>query len=681
MLAASGLLPSCGGGSSATLQSDNIPGDSPPTDISVEPVEFPDYIKPVNYQLWFRPDKTLKTFMGRADVLINVTKKTSEITVAGHNIQFIQNRITLVSTTDNGIRSLVPITQLDANYAPGDFYDLRDPLGEINPGQYVLHMEWSGLINKKDAEGIFKIGLQSATGEISDAIVTQGESNFSRQWFPGWDEPAFRNTFELTAEVPGTWKAVANGTQISSTKLPDGYQRVVFAKTPPMPSYLMFFGGGKFDILEDAFISPLDGSSMRLRWWVPPRMTEWAQYGMKFTKEALNYYYNYFQIPLPFDKMDTIAANDGRNQISAGFGGMENWGAIFEFADLVLVPPDTPPLSDTVSYPFTIVSHELAHQWFGDLVTLDWWDDAWLNESFANWFQNVTGIALHPEFNSWQGYVGNKQLMFVIDTLVDIPVQHNLSDDGSMGFLDWLTYDKGGHILQMLENFMGKDAMQKGLQSYLNTYKFGNGTPQRLWDALDAASGLQVNDVGNSFILQPGVPVVYIETQCNPVTNENLLTITQKALPSTASNVGTQWIIPLTLAYGDGFAQTQTVVFDKPTMQITLPTCSAVLANPTSFDYHLTNYSPAGWSALLAEIGTIKNKACLTNIVGDAQRLEIAGLISKDQYNQILAIQKLKTIAQTLDAQMASSLAQKQRLFGTSANKFRYQGAVKHRKP
>ena len=195
-------------------------------------------------------------------------------------------------------------------------------------------------------------------------------------------------------------------------------------------------------------------------------------------------------------------------------------------------------------------------------------------------------------------------MMFGIDTSTDIPVQHNLSDDGSMSFLDWIAYNKGGHILQMLENFMGKEAMQKGLQSYLNTYKFGNGTPQRLWDALDTASGLPVGKVGNSFVRQPGVPVIHIEAQCNPVTNENLLTITQNALPSTASNVGTQWIIPLTLAYGSGFAQTRTLLLDKPSVQVTLPTCSAVLANSTSFDYHLTNYSPAGWSALLATLET-----------------------------------------------------------------------------
>ncbi|MFW6167617.1 MAG: peptidase M1, partial [Ralstonia sp.] len=348
------MLAACGGGGDDTLspagsklgadgsqQQANVGNNNaqaPAVDASVPPVELPDYIKPINYKLWFRPGADLNSFSGRADVEIKVTKQTGEITLAAHNIKFDPTRVTLTSSANNTTQVLVPIPQ-----SQGDLYELRDPNSNIKPGNYVLHMEWTGTINFTKAEGIFKLGLQAATGESSDAIVTQGESNLARQWFPGWDEPAFRNTFELTAEVPGEWKTVANGKQTSTTKLPDGFQRVTFAKTPSMPSYLMFFGGGKFDILEDQFTNPLDGSSMRLRWWVPPGEAHSAVAGMQYTKEALNHYYNYFGIPLPFDKMDTIVANDSYNNKNAGFGGMENWGAIFEFADQVLVPPDGAP--------------------------------------------------------------------------------------------------------------------------------------------------------------------------------------------------------------------------------------------------------------------------------------------------------------------------------------------------
>ena len=696
------MLAACGGGGDDTLspagsklgadgsqQQANVGNNNaqaPAVDASVPPVELPDYIKPINYKLWFRPGADLNSFSGRADVEIKVTKQTGEITLAAHNIKFDPTRVTLTSSANNTTQVLVPIPQ-----SQGDLYELRDPNSNIKPGNYVLHMEWTGTINFTKAEGIFKLGLQAATGESSDAIVTQGESNLARQWFPGWDEPAFRNTFELTAEVPGEWKTVANGKQTSTTKLPDGFQRVTFAKTPSMPSYLMFFGGGKFDILEDQFTNPLDGSSMRLRWWVPPGEAHSAVAGMQYTKEALNHYYNYFGIPLPFDKMDTIVANDSYNNKNAGFGGMENWGAIFEFADQVLVPPDGAPTtvhSMGKARSFVVVSHELAHQWFGDLVTLDWWDDIWLNESFANWFENVTKITLHPEFpgNTWDGYAAVKQRIYTLDLQpTSVPVQHNLSDAGSMDFLDRFAYNKGGHVLQMLENYVGKDAMRRGLQSYLTKYKFGNGTPPRLWAELEAASGKPVGKVGDSFVRQTGVPLVTIDAQCNPATNQNVLTITQRAMPNKNIYSGYQWNIPLTLAYGDNLAQTQTIVLDQQTAQVTLPTCSAVLANPTGLDYYVTNYSPTLWSALLAQAGSINNRAATTNIAGDATQLYNASLISQDQYNQIVAIQHFQPALKTLQAQAVApagtlrpqALQQAQAL-DRPIHSFKYQGIMKH---
>jgi aminopeptidase N len=339
---------------------------------------------------------------------------------------------------------------------------------------------------------------------------------------------------------------------------------------------------------------------------------------------------------------------------------------------------------------FVVVSHELAHQWFGDLVTLDWWDDIWLNESFANWFENVTKIALHPEFqgNTWADYAAVKQRVYTLDLQpTAVPVQHNLSDAGSMDFLDRFAYNKGGHVLQTIENYVGKDAMRRGLQSYLNKYKFGNGTPPRLWAELEAASGKPVGKVGDSFVRQTGVPLVTIDAQCNPATNQNVLTITQKAFPNKNVYSGYQWNIPLTIAYGDGLAQTQTVVLDQQTAQVTLPTCSAVLANPTGLDYYVTNYSPTLWSALLAQAGAISNKATTTNIAGDATQLYNAQIIDKALYDQIVGIQNMQPAVATLRAQAVTPTGslrpqavqlQDLQSMARPIHKFRYEGLMKH---
>ncbi|MCL6468896.1 MAG: peptidase M1, partial [Ralstonia sp.] len=232
---AGGKLDANGSQQQGNTNTGNTNAPAPAVDATVPPVELPDYIRPVNYKLWFRPSADLNSFSGRADVEIKVTKQTGAVTLAVRDLKLDASRLTLTPTSGGGAsRVLVPIPQ-----SQGAFYDLRDPIGDIKPGNYVLHMEWTGTINFTKAEGIFKLGLQAATGESSDAIVTQGESNFAREWFPSWDEPAFRNTFEVTAEIPGDWKAVANGRQTGATKLPDGYQQVSFAKTPSMPAYLL----------------------------------------------------------------------------------------------------------------------------------------------------------------------------------------------------------------------------------------------------------------------------------------------------------------------------------------------------------------------------------------------------------------------------------------------------------
>ncbi len=357
MLAATLALSACGGGddggltSSKTAQtSATVPASQPaPTspivaDASVNktvpPVELPDTVKPVNYKLWFRPNPDLSTFDGRADVEIKVTKSVDQIVIAGHRIKFVNGKTTL----QPGNIQLIATPQDD-----GDFYQLRPISGQIRPGNYSLHMEWSGIINFKTyddpatktggscgddpypgcsaAEGVFRVDLKGTDGTTSGAILTQGETNLARQWFPGWDEPAFRMTYEVSAEVPQNWRVVSNAAEGPSVTVDSGYKRVTFEKTPPMPQYLLFFGGGMFDTLEDDFVSPLkDGKNLHLRIFTPPGMRDWAVPAMQQTKQALDYYYRYTGIPLPLTKFDTIAANDAfKEQKDLNFGGMENW--------------------------------------------------------------------------------------------------------------------------------------------------------------------------------------------------------------------------------------------------------------------------------------------------------------------------------------------------------------------
>ncbi|WP_394825861.1 M1 family metallopeptidase [Pendulispora albinea] len=623
------------------------PGDLPAIDKSAKPMELPDTVWPKNYKLWFRPDAALKTFIGRADVEIEVRKPVDAITVAAHGITFARDRSTLRNRSNpSKAIPLIPTPQ-----TLGDLVQLRLNSGQIAPGTYQLHMEWDGKIQFSDAEycppeevvrnpfcsaatGIFKVGLSTPEGVSSDAIVTQGETNYARQWFPGWDEPAFRLTFEVTAEVPGEWKAVSNGASLPPIKLPDGYQQVSFEKTPAMPSYLLFFGGGKFDVLEEDLTSPLDGSLVRLRWFTPPGRSSWASFAMQWTKEVTAYYYKYTNAPLPFKKLDTIAANDSyNNKPRTSFSGMENWAAIFENADRVLTKPGDTPTRGTVS----LITHELAHQWFGDLVTPDWWDNVWLNESFATWFANRTMIQFHPEYYTFTDYVNGKVPVFDADVLATaLPVQRNLSDAGSFGFFrpSVFVYTKGNYVLQTLENYLGAEGMRKGLQIYLKDYGFGNGTPERLWRSLEQGSGKKVAAIGDSFIRQTGMPLVTLDTEC--VGRTTHVSIAQQAFPNQNAYPASRWNVPLTIAYGDTLKERKTIVLTEGGTRIELPGCTAVVANPTGLDYYVSNYSGPAWSHLLAKVQSVaSNKPLLTNIVNDATRLLAARLISQAQFDQI----------------------------------------------
>uniref|UniRef100_UPI003BEF4006 M1 family metallopeptidase n=1 Tax=Burkholderia arboris TaxID=488730 RepID=UPI003BEF4006 len=610
-------------------------------DKSTAPVELPDAVMPTNYKLWFRPNDKLDRFAGRADVEIEVLKPVNAIVVAAHRIAFVNGAITL----QPGNVNLIATPQ-----GSGDYYQLRPASGSIQPGRYTLHMEWSGIINFASrgdpskgtigscdndpypgcsaAEGIFRVDLVGTDGASSGAILTQGETDLARQWFPGWDEPAFRPTYEVSAEVPQAWRVVSNATEKPALNVGDGYKLVSFEKTPPMPSYLLFFGGGMFDVLEDNFTSPLpDGKGLHLRIFTPPGMSGWAKPAMAETKQALDFYYRYTGIPLPLTKFDTVAANDKyKSQKDLNFGGMENWGSILEFADDILPPPD----QTMSSYGHEVLTHEISHQWFGDLVTADWWDDVWLNESFATFFETKTKIAFFPDQFTWIGDINDKQNSFWMDiSSVAFPVQPNFNAYGSNNFVvgaGSFVYNKGGHVLKMLEEYMGEQTMQKGLQQYLNDYAFGNGTPTRLWDALSKASGQDINSIGDSFVRQTGVPLLSVDTRCDLTVKQTVVTLKQSPFPNQNTYPGIQWTIPVTLAYGDGLAKRKTFAMKDQQVEVRLEGCSAVLANPSGFDYYITNYSDAAWAVLVPLLAQSKAAVLLKNMANDADLLVSAKL-------------------------------------------------------
>lgn len=286
---------------------------------------------------------------------------------------------------------------------------------------------------------------------------------------------------------------------------------------------------------------------------------------------------------------------------------------------------------------------------------LDWWDDIWLNEFFVNWFENVIKIVLYLEFqgNMWVDYVVVKQCVYMFDLqLILVLVQYNLSDVGLMDFFDCFVYNKGGYVLQMIENYVGKDVMCKGLQSYLNKYKFGNGILLCLWVEFEVVSGKFVGKVGDSFVCQMGVLFVSIDVQCNLVINQNVLMIMQKVFLNKNVYFGYQWNILFMIVYGDGLVQMQMVVLDQQIVQVMLFICLVVLVNFIGLDYYVINYSLMLWSVLLVQVGIIINKVMMINIVGDVMQLYNVQIIDKVLYDQIVGIQNMQLVVVMLCVQV-----------------------------
>ncbi|HZZ13146.1 MAG TPA: M1 family metallopeptidase [Paraburkholderia sp.] len=661
---------------------------NPTIDKGASPVEMPDTVRPVNYKLWFRPNASLSSFDGRADVEIKVLKAVNAITIAGHRIKL---------TDGSALLQPGNIPLIITPQGTGDYYELRPVAGQIAAGDYTLHMAWSGVINLKSyddaakktggscgndpypgcsaAEGIFRVDLKATDGTTSGAILTQGETDLARQWFPGWDEPAFRPTYEVSAEVPQNWKVVSNAAEKPAVNLADGYKQVSFEKTPPMPSYLLFFGGGQFDVLEDDFTSPLpDGKGLHLRIFTPPGMKAWAAPAMEQTRRALDYYYRYTGIPLPLTKFDTVAANDAfKAEKGMNFGGMENWGSILEFADDILVAPG----ESMSSYGKSVLTHEIAHQWFGDLVTLDWWDDVWLNESFARYFERKTEKVFFPKDFTAADDLDRKYDVIDADLSEHaFPVQPHFNASGSNDFVlaaSTFTYSKGSYVLGMLENYLGEEVLRKGLQSYLADYQFGNGTPQRLWDELAKASGdPSIPEIGDSFVRQTGLPLLSLDSRCDAASNQTVVTLRQQPFPSQNPHPGTRWTIPVTLAYGDTLSARKTVAMKDTQMEVRLAGCSAVLANPGGLDYYVTNYSDAAWSGLLTRGSALKDRVLLGSLLYDAQRLTKAGLAPAPRLQEIAKLIVAMPVARRMATVEPTARAPRPAL--------RYQGDFKPRK-
>lgn len=447
------------------------------------PGKLPKDVIPRNYAVRIEPSVAGASLRGRESIEIEVRKPVRQIVLNARGLAISNARL--------GEQALTP--QLDE-----EKQTLTFPLtAELAPGVHRLDLEFSGKLGEQPY-GLFLSRYQQGT-EHKHALATQMEATDARRMFPCWDEPVFRATFELTAVIPAAHTAVSNMPIVAETALADGLKEVRFAKSPSMSSYLLAFFAGEFESIED------EVGGVKLRIFTTPGKREQGRYALEATKQILPYYDEYFGTKYPLPKLDQIALP------STGAAGMENWGAILYHDTALLYDPATSS-QWTKERVFEVVAHELAHQWFGNIVTMAWWDNLWLNEGFASWMGTKATDRFNPDWQMWLRAAGDKEYAMSLDARATThPVQQPVpTEEAANDAFDEITYLKGQAFIRMLESFLGEQPFREGIRGYMKKHAYSNTTTEDLWQALEDASGRPVRSFAAGWTQQPGFPVVKV---------------------------------------------------------------------------------------------------------------------------------------------------------------------------
>lgn len=511
------------------------------------------------------PDLDACTFAGTAVVTVEVQETTTEIVLNASELTI--DEVFLRST--DGVRH-----EIECQLEAASERAIMRTHNPISPGQYLLHMQYRGELNSK-LKGFYRSSFTDIDGNEHVIATTQMEPADARRAFPCWDEPDLKATFAISLIVAETVPAYSNGPEISSTSLGDGRKRVEFAETIPMSTYLVAFVVGALDAT-----APVDVDGVALRVIHVPGKAHLTSYALEVGAFCLRWFSDYYGIPYPETKCDLIAIPD------FAAGAMENLGAITFRETALLVDPDAVTRGE-LERVADVVAHELAHMWFGDLVTMKWWNGLWLNEAFATFMELAAVDAFRPAWKRWVSFTNERSAAFAVDSLaetraIEFPVH---SPDDAEAMFDVLTYQKGGSVLRMLEQYLGAESFRKGIQLYLTRHAHGNAETTDLWDAIEDATGEPVRSIMDSWIFQGGYPLVSVERK------GSTLTLSQQRFrfipdPTDCS----EWKIPAVLRV-DG--KDLRVLLEGPRTDIEVGDANDVVVNAGGHGFYRVRYSPS----------------------------------------------------------------------------------------
>ncbi len=543
-------------------------GAAPAKPVASTRIVLPTDVRPDRYDIRVAPDAAKLTFTGQARIELTVVRPTDRIVLNAADLTF--GKVGLSG------QPAAPKIVLDEQQQTAAFVFPKT----LAPGRYTLSIDYAGKIYQQ-ASGLFALDYEDEDGTKRRALFTQFENSDARRFAPMWDEPGVKAVFSLTIDTPAGQMPVSNMPATTETAAAGGRRAVTFADSPKMSSYLLFMALGDFERVHrqvgktDVGVIVRKGDAAK------------GEFALDAAAKLLPYYEDWFGTPYPLPKLDLVAG-PGNSQF---FAAMENWGAIFYFDYALLIDPKLSTEADRQNV-FIVVAHEVAHQWFGNLVTMGWWDDLWLNEGFASWMENKATDHFHPEWKVWLSTQAGQQGAMRLDSRAGThPVIADIPDVfAAANAFDAITYQKGQAVIRMLEAYVGEDAFKAGVRSYIRDHAYRNAVSDDLWRALDkAAPDKKVVDVAHDFLLQPGVPLIRAAEAPGGIS------LTQERFGVEESQLTPQtWRTPVAVKAANG-RWLEVVSADSPK---SVPAAATAVINAGQTGYFRSAYSPALWASL-----------------------------------------------------------------------------------
>lgn len=452
---------------------------------------LPTHVVPHRYDLVLEPDIPAATFRGSVTIDVEIVERTDEIICNAADLEID----TALLITGEGAAAVehLPDVRLDPEH---ERLHLTFP-ADLAPGPARVVATFRGTLNDQ-LRGFYRSTFEGDDGVEQTIATTQFQSTDARRAFPCWDEPAWKATFATTLVVDPDHLAVANSAAVSETIDPDGRRRIAFAETMRMSTYLVAFVVGPLEVTE-----PVDAGGVPVRVVHRPGQGHLTDFALDVAAHALQWFADYYAIPYPGDKVDLLAIPD------FAFGAMENLGCVTFREVLLLIDPATASQPE-LQLAADVINHELAHMWFGDLVTMKWWEGIWLNEAFATFMETSCSHAYRPDWNVWTTFGRSRAAAFDTDALASTrPIEYPVvTPEEAEGMFDILTYEKGASVVRMLEQHVGPEIFRDGVRHYLQTHAYANTETSDLWDALEHVSGEPVREMMDGWIYQGGHPVI-----------------------------------------------------------------------------------------------------------------------------------------------------------------------------